>query len=329
MPTESACLDSLLSIICSVFDAYSAVLFLPEAGQVEGAKEEFTIAACFSLGDDVDRGTVITPGKGLVGWIIRNRKPLLINNFDTKRSHLGYYPAKKESRIKAFMGAPLAAGRGALCMDSMRTYSFSDKEQKILGLFASLAADIRNSSCRLADDMTEQRFYQHLQLISGLRRRFPRWDVFLAQFLELMAQATGFDHCFLAARDETGSAYFLEGRNRDIFAQADMHSARFPMGGGLIGWVFNNGSPVYFGESDAKPGGGKPLFGGKEVRAPAMKSFVCLPLVMHKKTRSVLVLAHPDPRPVPPAMRTFVEMAVDNLGLFLENLYLKTRVSDA
>ena len=62
-----------MALAFNVFDAYSAVLFLPGAdGDVCRA------AASFSLGDALDREVAIAPGMGLVGWIIRESKPLLI-----------------------------------------------------------------------------------------------------------------------------------------------------------------------------------------------------------------------------------------------------------
>ena len=63
--------QQLLNIVCNVFDSYSAVLFLPQ-----GKKEQFHLAAHFSLGDRIRKEALIAPGQGLAGWIIRNREPL-------------------------------------------------------------------------------------------------------------------------------------------------------------------------------------------------------------------------------------------------------------
>ena len=57
----------ILSIVCSVFDAYSAVLFLPSENG-----EEHYLAASFSLGEGVEQGAMLSSGS-LVDWIIRNR----------------------------------------------------------------------------------------------------------------------------------------------------------------------------------------------------------------------------------------------------------------
>jgi len=114
--------EQLLAIVGNVFDAYSAVLFLPEAdGDLCRA------VASFSLGDALDRDAVIAPGQGLVGWIIREGKPLVISNFDQRRGVLGYYRGGEEERIRSFMGYPVAATGGALCVDSRKTYTLGEK----------------------------------------------------------------------------------------------------------------------------------------------------------------------------------------------------------
>lgn len=319
MGTES--LIKFLNVVASVYDAYSAILFLP-APEGEG----YAIAGKFSLGDGIDDGAVILPGQGLVGWILRNQQPLLINNFEQKRSHLGYYAPADESRIKAFMGCPVQGG-GALCVDSRRQYSFSDKELKILDLLARLACDIRNDSSLLGQGMEESRYYRALQRIGALRTRTPRWAAYLGSFLELVAEATGFSQCFLAERDEKGGGYFLEGVPAQFFGPQVQGPGKIPIKSGLVGYVFGSGQAVFSGDKGCCPAG-KSLF-GKDVAAPALGSFVLLPVPIGRKTRGVLILTHPDPLAVPPAMRTFLDMAVDNLALFLENLYLQARLSKA
>ena len=141
--------------MCNVFDAYSAVLFLPEAGG-----PNCRAVATFSLGDALDREVTIAPGQGLVGWIIREGKPLCIGNFDRRRGVLGYYRGGEEERIRAFMGYPVAATGGALCLDSRKTYTFGEKELKILSQFAELAGGYLVGAREVKTSLGEHRFYQ-------------------------------------------------------------------------------------------------------------------------------------------------------------------------
>ena len=310
-------LDRILGLICSVFDGYSAVLFL------EGREDGCRLASCFSLGDSINPGTVIKPGAGLVGWIIKNKKPLLINKFDRNVGCLGYYPSEGESKIKAFMGTHLPGGKGVLCIDSKKTYSFSDKDQKILYQFAQLIEDVRSGICKADMSAKSMDYYRFVTLVHNLRVKFPKWRIFLEKLLDILSRATGFAYCFMAVRDEVGHGYFAEGLSRDFLPQVDLSVHKFNMDSGLVGWVFKHGSPVFSGEQDGPAD--LPLF-GKEFPSLHFRSVICLPLVVHKKTRGVLVLADPNAISIDDEMRTFVQMVGDYLGLFLENLYLKSRV---
>ena len=107
----------ILCIVCSVFDAYSAVLFLP-AEDGDG----FRLAASFSLGDEIITDENFRPEKGLVGWLLRSHEPLRLTSFDREKSSVGYYRREEEVGIKAFMAFPIATG-GVLCVDSKREYS--------------------------------------------------------------------------------------------------------------------------------------------------------------------------------------------------------------
>lgn len=319
MTMGCACLDQFLNVVVSVFDAYSTVLFLPDE-----ESEGYRLAGKFSLGEHIADDTVIMPGQGLVGWIMRNSKPLLINEFDRKRSHLGYYLDREEDKIKAFMGCPLPDG-GALCIDSMRSYIFSEKDQKILQLFCSLAHQIGRESCLIEQCRSDQHFYHAFQLLSSLRKRFPRWGDYLPRFLGALTTATGFEFAFLAERDENGQGYFLEGVGEGFFSPHVPVPERFPIKGGLVGWAFNNGQPVFVGDREQAPVG-QSLF-GRDVAAPQLASLVLLPLQVHRITRAVLVLASPQHVPMDEDMRIFLEMAADNLSLYLDYFYLYTRLS--
>lgn len=319
MPGPTVC-QHLLGIVCNVFDAHSAVLFMPdEAGQ------GFAVAGCFSLSDHILKDAVIAPGQGLAGWIIRNREPLLINNFDQKRGVLGYYAQGEEARIRAFMGCPLDHGQGALCLDSMRTYSFSAKDQKILHQFAQFVGLLGGERQRQAADSSLQRYYGAVQAVNGLRAKTPRWSSFLDGFLEVVGAASGFTSCFLTVRDESGRHYFVEGATRHPVRGAG-RGQDYPIGNGAVGWVFKNGVPLFSGERETAS---RMALFGKDVVTPPFASLICLPLNFHRRTRGVLVLA--DERAIAPTeeLKSFLTLVANNLALFLENLYLKNRLTSA
>lgn len=304
--------NHVLSIVCSVFDAYSAVLFMPD----EGGSRHF-LAASFSLGDNIPEDTLIMPGKGLMGCIIQNRDGILLDNFDQGQSFLGYYGAAEEN-IKAFMGTPVPGG-GALGVDSKRQYSFSEKDQKILSLFAELLGR-HNQEKEQASTGESARYFAELSVIQDLRFRFRRWPEFLSNFLRAVIRALRFDYCAFATLQEDRDVYCIEAESTPLLLTRGQPLC-MPLGAGITGWVFRNEQPV-FTEANASP---TALFGKLE-DLPDFPSVICMPVMVNKSCKGVLCIANTSPMPIDDAARSFVRLAVDHLSLFLENLYLRNKL---
>lgn len=306
--------NHILTLVCSVFDAYSSVLFLPDD---DGRKHY--LAASFSLGDSIPKDVVIMPGNGLVGWILHNRQPLLVDNFDQHQNNLGYYRGNADEQIKAFMGFPVPNG-GALCVDSKRQYSFSEKDCKILRQFAELVGGLE----RPAESESEgdaARYFAELGMIQDLRLQFRRWPEFLRNYLRIIARATRFDYCAFATLQEDGDSYCLESESAPMLLSSGKPLC-LPLGAGITGWVFRNEQPV-FAESNPSS---TALF-GKLGDIPDFPAAICMPVMVNKSCRGVLCIAHTEPIAIDDAMRTFVRLAVDHLSTFLENIYLKNRIA--
>lgn len=312
-----------LGTLCSVLDAYSTVLFLAESGSKGGVVHR--MAGKFSLGDHIDSEAVIEPGKGLVGWIAKNNAPLLVPNFDQRKNHLGYYKDSEELRIKAFMGCSLPNGGGVLCVDSKRQYSFSDKDQKLLQLFAQMIAEQSARDGHGKALHTVRKYYEALRNVYSLRRRHSRWAEFLQEFLNLVAASAGCDYAVFCYHDESAGEFVVEGENTPVAWKNKSRPSAFSVNGGAIGWVCKNGEAIFSNSPRGMPESS--LF-GRGVTTPQFQTIMALPIRMQKKTRGVLCLAKEAPLELTGEMRDFLFMASEHLSLFLENLYIKCRLRD-
>ena len=315
----TTCYERILGIVCSVFDAYSAVLIMPN-----GSKQGFAVSGSFSLGDMINKEAIFSGGKGLVGWILQNESPMLVNDFDTRQYNLGYYSQNEEAKIKAFMGVPLKNGTGVLCLDSKRQYSFSSKDQKILQLFAELVYEVHSRSFVVEEQVNMAQQYHCLQVIYSLRKHLKKWDSFLTKFLALLSETSRFEYCSFASRDEAGQSYYVEGESYSLL-QGDEEG--IPYGSGLVGWVFKNSTP-FFVEGDEAKSQTSPLY-GKKKGVPQFVSVICIPLEIGGITRGVLTLASETSKVIPEELKTFCQMASEHLALFLENLYLRSKLYEA
>lgn len=311
-------LDRLLESIGSVFDAYSVVLFC------RNSSGSYDLATSFSLGTSIRQDLSIESGYGLVGWILKNNAPLLVEKFDQKNTFLGYYGQEQEEHIKVFVGCPLPGGRGALCMDSKKTYAFTDKDQRILSLFAGVITAMLDDLGEASVSCQDQKLYHFLQAVYALREKYPKWSEFLHHYLDLLASASGYEFAFLVVSDEWGHNYYLEGCNKTFMPQTTTTPQTFSTGSGILGWVFKKNQPVIIGDGKSVLGRA-PLF-GRDVPVPSLNTLLAFPLKVHTRCRGVLVFGDKECRVVSEDIRSFAKMAADYLALFLENLYLKNRL---
>ena len=317
--------DRILGILCSVLDAYSAVLFLPATDTDTDAAPSHYIAAAFTLGNKLDYNAEIVEGRGLVGWILRNREPLLVSNFDGRTNSLGYYTENEDSSIKAFMGCALPEDRGIICVDSKRQYSFSEKDQKILHLFADLIARFEAENAEQQDQLVLQQYYSALTTIYELRRKFTRWPEFLRHLLDLLAAVTGLGYCAFFTRDPEGGTYSVEDENIAIIKKKAGEKPSFPVTHGIIGWVFRNNTQVCSEGPDGSP---ETMLVGRGLDIPQFQSVLARPVVIQHKTMGVLCLAHDLPIKIHEATDDFLQMVSEHLSLFLENLYVKSQLRE-
>ena len=307
----------ILCIVCSVFDAYSAVLFLP-AEDGDG----FRRAAPFSLGDEIITDEDFRTDKGLVGWLLRSHEPLRLTSFDREKNSLGYYRREDEVGIKAFMAFPIATG-GVLCVDSKREYSFSEKDQKMLHLFADLISGMQKEKSASLITGNIPRYFVEFNVLRDLRNKYKRWPQYILNFVRTLADASGFDYCAFASTDGSGETYRVECETRRILMDSGQPIV-LPMGCGLTGWVFRNEQPVFAGTIETSP---STMLFGKQVEMPDFQAAVCLPVTISRSTRAVICLAHMEPLEIDEVMRSFLLQCVDHLAMHLENLYLQTRLN--
>ncbi len=316
-------LNQVLELIGSVFEAYSALLFLPCE-----SSNKYQLGANFTLSEHLKKNCIIDVGQGIVGWILRNNQPLLIDNLDRQGPsyYLGYYNKKNEDQIKSFMGCPLNLyhGKGALCLDSKQNYSFTRKDQQILQQFVVHLEKLLNVDEEQSYACQRDSFYSCLKMIFNLRWKFPKWKSYLEHFLKLLVDFSDFKYIFLVALDQYGQNYFFEGKNQKIFLDDSLHYKSFSVDKGLIGWVFRNNTPITKTDKDNETSG--LLVFDNVYKTPAFRSLICCPLFIHFRTRGVLVLADEKSTVPSEEFNEFLSLISDHLSLFLENLYLKNKL---
>lgn len=134
-----ALLSAIVEVARSIFGAKASSILL-----LDTETDELVFEAVVGEGEDTLLGTRFPAGKGISGWVLATRTPLVIEDVrDDPRfardvaEDTGYVP-------KGIMAAPLLteeAGLGVLSvLDRPEASLFSLQEMELLGLFANQAA---------------------------------------------------------------------------------------------------------------------------------------------------------------------------------------------
>jgi GGDEF domain-containing protein len=123
-----AWIDGFSMLIFNVYEAFTVAIFAKEA-------EHLICLSSMTFSSSFDKDRRMPVEGTLPGWVVKHNQPLIIPNFDREEAALGYYGTTEG--IKSFMGYPME-DKGVIVVDSKKKWVFTDKEKKVLTLFASM-----------------------------------------------------------------------------------------------------------------------------------------------------------------------------------------------
>ncbi len=297
--TSPTLLESLLSFASDVFSAHSIVLFATKEGSGNAR-----VRLALSQGDlDVD--AVLFPGKGLAGWILRNKTQLVVNAIQNGQGYLTYYRKGAQPAVRSFMGF-YVAGMGVVCIDSLEENAFPPEKQRLFASFAAMLAQ----ACAICDKEQEERFLASLEEISSLRRSYTKWTAYIAALLELLADRCGFQFAMFASLTDS-THYRIEHCIPHAGMDAEEHV--FSIYSDIIGWTFRNNRSLFF-EGDS----GSTVMFQKTPLEAKFQSYACLPVSMRSGLCGVLFMGSPKAMTIPQGMRTFLTLSAEDLSRTLD-----------
>lgn len=128
--------ENLVKLVGNALDAFTTAFFL-----YDEPSGELSLFTHFSLSSSINSSVTFKPGQGVLGWVAKERKPIVVKEFSHDTGTMALYT--KDEDIKSFAAVPVMEGDrliGVLSIDSKRQYSFSPKNQKILHEFANTIA---------------------------------------------------------------------------------------------------------------------------------------------------------------------------------------------
>ena len=268
-------LFSLISLVSNVTEAYSACLFLENK-----RRKVLQLTTYHSLSPHIISDASIKSAQGFMGWVLENNAPLSVNQFDKDTIVLGYY--SRDEDLKSFMAAPLPSTmtKGALAVDSKKTWSFTNKSQKILAGFAQQFAFLIDGALIAAQverrSINVNAFNGYLSSLRSCESEDQLLDAICLVPRELVP----FNACFLVLKDEEAGVSRLI--RTSGFGELFLEDISISDRPSVSGYVLNKGESLRLPDLKRRP-----LFCENESDFGA-RSVAAVPLIARGETIGVL-----------------------------------------
>ena len=232
---------------------------------------------------ELDARPRLAPGEGLIGWVLENGAPVVMNEFDGVRYRLPYYEERCD--VGSFLAVPVPApgseeavgGRvehasGVLCADLPVEGAISPEHQQAFFMAATQVSEILANARTLRRVHEEKREFEGLYDFSTTLSGSLRAEEIAGALLDSARRIADFDLGAVvtvpAAPDGAPTIRAAVGQGAD-----KLLGAAVELSGSRTGWVLETGQALPLSQNS---GGSRALFHAKE-KLPRFEWVLLLP----------------------------------------------------
>lgn len=304
-------LKHITKLIRKSLSANSVCLFVPEK---EGA---LALKAYDSKTEYILNNKKIEIGKGYVGWIGREKIPLIISETKGGYETFGFYG--KDIGVKSLLGIPLLDHGmfvGVIIADSLKEGTFSEKEVEILEAFGVLVVQVLKKAKVDQQKEVSVRGVKALHEISSILSSTLNLKEIGQRLLEQSNLIVPHDHSGLLLYDEDKEELeLITAKNWDNIEEG----SRFNVERSLVGWIARNRQPLLFSDLNERRDI-VPII--PEVRNKA-RSFLGFPLNIEEgNVIGVFVLSSLEPRAFTGYQQHLLSILCNQVAVLITNAKL-------
>jgi len=225
-------LDDITVLLSNCLDAYTSAVFI-----WDDRSKLLTLRAFHSLSKHLISKVQFSPEDGgLVGWVAKNNQPLTVDHFDRDSRILPYYGS--EENIKTFLAVPLHGRRGVICVDSKRQYVFTNKDQKLLSGFATVAANALSAEREIAHHLRQRQLLTMWRRADAMPADTDDPAPYLTRLLDSVCPYLQADAGLVAVPIKDGVSLQPVAVSGSL--PATLFGKAYPVDQGIIGWIYQN-----------------------------------------------------------------------------------------
>jgi len=225
-------LDDITALLSNCLDAYTAAVFI-----WDDRSKLLTLRAFHSLSKHViPKVQFSLEDGGLIGWVAKNNQPLTVDHFDRDTRILPYYGS--DENIKSFLAIPLDSPRGVICVDSKRQYVFTNKDQKLLAGFATVAGNALGAERESLHHLRQRQVLTLWRRADALPADTDDPAPYLTRLLDSVCPYLQADAGLVAVPIKDGESLQPVAASGSL--PATLLRNAYPVDQGIMGWIYQN-----------------------------------------------------------------------------------------
>lgn len=228
--------DEFIKLVSNTMEAYTAGLFLRD-DQDENC---LTLNNFHSLSKYVKKNCRICSGEGIIGWVFREQKSVLASPFDKRDATTLKFYAKDE-KIKSLLAIPLPENKGVLCVDSKKSYFFTDEREKILRQMSFILIDIVGAQKEIEQKATLENLLKLSLNIDEILIGSQTKSELLSNFFSVLRERL---NVYLIVFSVEGSYIYYSVKSEGYVIENEFPH-NFLDEHGFIGWIFKNKKELF------------------------------------------------------------------------------------
>lgn len=267
-------INEFIELISNIMESYTTGLFLADDGEAAGL-----ILYCFhSLSKNIKMDCKVQSGEGIIGWVFREQKSVLASYFDKRdATTLKFY--EKDEDIKSLVAIPLPENYGVLCVDSKKSYVFTEEKEKILRQMSQVLVSMINAEKEINEKKILENFLSLSLNTNEIIVNSKTKNEFCQEFLELLIERILFEVVVFVVEDKIVS-FTCKLNNKNIYKELSFdYFDQY----GLIGWVLKNKKELFLEKLNKNE---KSFIVNKDEPFENITNFLCLPLISKKNKKT-------------------------------------------
>jgi diguanylate cyclase (GGDEF)-like protein len=293
--------------------------------EIDKAEEKFFIKEVISESDYINYNLEIAVDSGYLGWVVKNKRTLNINNLENTISDTFYYTS--EEMIKSLIIVPAMKGDkvgGVLLADSREVQYFSAKEESLMYLIAyQIMQEINNFKIMLKIEYNAKESAILNQVGKRLNVSLDLTDTLKVVLLTI----NDLVHCDLVA-----IAFMSENETHGSISKVfgdkygHLEGKKFIIEEGMCDYILKKKKKVLFRDF-AAVAGRKNIF-DKSIKVRDISSLFLLPLISKDTPFGAVLIASKSPMKLHPYTVNTIETLVNQSAISIANakMYLKVEM---